>query len=233
MRLMADVLVVTRRPEPGPVRSIQVGVPPAHTNSLSCDNAPHILAIAASTGGPAAVQRLLNGLGATFPLPIVLAQHIARGFVAPLAEWLSTTTCLPVRVATPNERLRPGHAYIAADDQHLSMVVRDHAAFRPLQPADRYCPSADILFESISAVYGRHAVGVILTGMGDDGARGLLALRSAGGRTLAQDEASCVVYGMPCAAVELGAAERVAGLDDLAQAIRRLTGVSESDGIAA
>jgi two-component system, chemotaxis family, protein-glutamate methylesterase/glutaminase len=230
MRLMADVLVVTRRPEKLLSQSLELAAPPVQADSRSITSSARILAIAASTGGPAAVQMLLNGLGFNFPLPILIAQHIARGFVAPLAEWLSTTTRLPVRVAGPNELLLPGHVYLAPDDQHMSVFVREYAACRALQPADRYCPSADILFESVAAVYGRRAIGVILTGMGDDGARGLLALKAAGGRTLAQNESSCVVYGMPRVAVELGAVERVAALADLAQAVRDLSGIDGNNG---
>jgi two-component system chemotaxis response regulator CheB len=232
MRLMADVLVVTRRPDKLPVPPIESGAQLGHTDNLPIAGSARILAIAASTGGPAAVQTLLNGLGRHFPLPILLAQHIARGFVAPLAEWLSATTHLPVHVAAPNEQLLPGHVYLAPDDQHMSVFVRNYAACRSMQPDERYCPSADILFESVAAVYGRRAMGVILTGMGDDGARGLRALRAAGGRTLAQDQASCVVYGMPRAAVEMGAVERVAPLADLARAVCDITGVGSGDGIA-
>lgn len=232
MRLMADVLVVTRSPDRSPARSVELDVQPGRADSLSFSGSPRMLAIAASTGGPAAVQTLLNGLGANISLPILLAQHIARGFVAPLAEWLSATTCLPVRVARPNERLLPGHVYLAPDDQHMSVFVRDYAAFRSIRPGDRYCPGADILFESVATVYGRRAIGVILTGMGDDGARGMQTLRAAGSRTLAQDEASCVVYGMPRVAVELGAVERVAPLDELARAIRDLIRVGNTNGIA-
>jgi two-component system, chemotaxis family, protein-glutamate methylesterase/glutaminase len=231
MRLMADVLVVTRRPDRIPVQPIQSGKQPGRADCLPIAGSPRILAIAASTGGPAAVQMLLNGLGRHFSLPILLAQHIARGFVAPLAAWLSSTTQLPVHMAVPNEPLLSGHVYLAPDDQHMSVFVPNYAACRSIQSDDRYCPSADILFESVAAVYGRRAIGVILTGMGDDGARGLRALRAAGGRTLAQDQASCVVYGMPRAAVELGAVERVAPLADLARAVCDLTGVS-GDGIA-
>jgi two-component system chemotaxis response regulator CheB len=232
MRLMADVLVVTRRPDRIPVQSIQSGAQLRRADYLPVAGAPRILAIAASTGGPAAVQTLLNGLGLHFPLPILLAQHIARGFVAPLADWLSVTTHLPVHVAVRNEQLLPGHVYLAPDDQHMSVFMRDYTACRSMQSGDRYCPSADILFESVAAVYGRRAIGVILTGMGDDGARGLQALRAAGGCTLAQDQASCVVYGMPRAAVELGAVERVAPLADLARAVCDLTGVGSGHGIA-
>jgi two-component system chemotaxis response regulator CheB len=232
MRLMADVLVVTRHPDRIPVQSIRPGVQPGRADYLPVAGSPRILAIAASTGGPAAVQTLLNGLGFHFPLPILLAQHIARGFVAPLAEWLSATTHRPVHVAVRNEQLLPGHVYLAPDDQHMSVSMRDYAACQSIQSSDRYCPSADILFESVAAVYGRRAIGVILTGMGDDGARGLRALRAAGGYTLAQDQASCIVYGMPQAAVELGAVERVAPLADLARAVCDLTGVGGSDGTA-
>jgi two-component system chemotaxis response regulator CheB len=227
MRLMADVLVVTRHPARPMPQVTETAAPLGDAGGLLATAAPpRILAIAASTGGPAAVQALLNGLGADFPLPILLAQHIARGFVAPLAEWLSATTRLPIHVAQPNERLLRGHVYLAPDDRHMCVFVRDYAACRAIQPDDRYCPSADILFESVAAVYGQRAIGVILTGMGDDGARGLRALRAAGGHALAQDKGSCVVYGMPRAAIELGAAERVAPLRELASAIRDLARTS-------
>src|SRR5215211_2896803 len=122
MRLMADVLVVTRRPNKLPDQSPEFAAPPGHADSRSITRSAHILAIAASTGGPAAVQMLLNGLGSNFPLPILLAQHIARGFVAPLAEWLSATTRLPVHVAAPNELLLPGHIYLPPDDQHIAIL---------------------------------------------------------------------------------------------------------------
>jgi two-component system, chemotaxis family, protein-glutamate methylesterase/glutaminase len=171
MRLMADVLVVTRHPVRPPVQAIECGASLRHADRLTVAGVPRILVIAASIGGPAAVQTLLSGLGIQFPLPILLAQHIARGFVEPLVEWLSVTTGLPAHVAAPNQRLLPGHVYVAPDDQHLCVVVRDCAGCRAIAPGDRYCPSADILFESVVVVYGRRAIGAILTGMGDDGAR--------------------------------------------------------------
>jgi two-component system, chemotaxis family, protein-glutamate methylesterase/glutaminase len=230
IRLMADVLVVTRRPNKLPAQSIPSGAQRGHAVSLPIAGSPRILAIAASTGGPAAVATLLQGLGSNFPLPILLAQHIAHGFVAPLAEWLSTATQRQVHLAVRNEPLLPGHVYLAPEDQHMSVFMCDYAACRSMQSGERYCPSADILFESVAAVYGRRAIGVILTGMGDDGARGLWALRAAGGRTLAQDQASCVVYGMPQAAVKLGAVEREAPLADLARVVCDLAGVSGRHG---
>jgi two-component system, chemotaxis family, protein-glutamate methylesterase/glutaminase len=220
MRLMADVLVVTRHPQRAAPGAPTDAPRAAQGAALSIrQGRPQILAIAASTGGPAAVQTLLLGLAPGFRLPILLAQHIARGFVGALAAWLRTTTRLPVQVVSPSELLLPGHVYLAPDDHHLSVSIPGYAANRPSRADDRYCPSADVLFESLAAAYGRHTIGVLLTGMGDDGARGLRALRDAGGRTIAQDEATCVVYGMPRVAYEIGAAERVAPLPDIAELI--------------
>jgi two-component system chemotaxis response regulator CheB len=231
MRLMADVLVVTRRPEPvvfQDVADLALSMPHTaadiHYPRAAAVGAPHpkILAIAASTGGPAAVQTILKSLGPSFPLPVLLAQHIARGFTTALADWLQSTTDMPVKIGQSTELLQPGHVYLAPDDLHLAVFARGYIANRPVHSADRYTPSADILFETVAAAYGSQAIGLILTGMGDDGARGLRTLRAAGARTLAQDAASCVVYGMPRAAVEAGAAERVVQLADLAAVLRTM-----------
>ncbi len=211
LRLMAGVQVITRHPP-------RVQAPgPATAPSTS----PLVLAIAASTGGPAAVQMLLSGLGKQFPLPILVAQHIASGFAPALAEWLNATVPLQVRLAEPEERLLPGHVYLAPDDYHLMVRDRLYAALRPVTPQDRFCPSADLLFESVAKSYGSRAIGLVLTGMGDDGTLGLRALRGAGAQTLAQDEASCVVYGMPRAAVAAGVITGVVPLNALADVILR------------
>lgn len=216
LRLMADVPVVTRHPVRQPAATRTTPLP---------DRAPlQVVAIAASTGGPAAVQLILQGLGPTFPLPILLVQHIARGFVEALAQWLSTTTPLVVQVGQAGDPLQPGHVYLPPDNQHL--VVREPGFFhlRALTPTDRYCPSADHLFASVARVYGSQAVGIILTGMGNDGAEGLRLLRDRGGPTLAQDEASCVVYGMPQAAVAAQAVGRTEPLASMATALLHLVG---------
>lgn len=215
LRLMADVHVVTRYPTRQARSTSKVVAAPAETSE------PQIVAIAASTGGPAALQMVLSGLGADFPLPILVAQHITPGFTRSLAEWLNTVVPLPVQIATPNQRLAPGHIYLAPDEQQLSVGVRGYIALRSPMPLERYCPSADVLFHSVAGAYGARALGVVLTGMGDDGAAGLLALRTAGSYTLAQDEASCVVYGMPRAAVALGAVIQVEPLATMGQAIKR------------
>lgn len=215
LRLMAGVRVVTRHPP----RSQRSRTPLSDSGTQ-----PQILAIAASTGGPAAVQTVLNGLDQNYPLPILLAQHIARGFMQALADWLDSTTPLTVRVARAHEPLLPAHVYLPPDDQHILVTQPGQVGLRAVVPGDRYCPRADVLFESVARVYGKRAIGVILTGMGDDGAQGLLALRAAGGLTLGQDEASCVVYGMPKAALAAGAVAHVESLTNLAGVILAHTG---------
>jgi two-component system, chemotaxis family, protein-glutamate methylesterase/glutaminase len=211
LRLMAGVRVVTRHPP-----RVQAPAPPTAPST-----SPLVLAIAASTGGPAAVQMLLSGLGKQFPLPILVAQHIASGFAPALADWLNATIPLQVGLAEPEERLLPGHVYLAPDDYHLMVRDRLYAALRPVTPQDRFCPSADLLFESVAKSYGPRAIGLVLTGMGDDGTLGLRALRAGGAQTLAQDEASCVVYGMPRAAVAAGVITGVVPLNAMADVILR------------
>jgi two-component system chemotaxis response regulator CheB len=166
------------------------------------------------------VQTVLRTLGIDFPLPILVVQHITRGYTEGLAAWLKLTVPLPVQLATQTVALQPGHVYLAPDDQHLLVQSRGFATLRPIAPADSFCPSADVLFTAVATVYKNRALGVVLTGMGDDGVRGLQALAAAGSPTLAQDEASCVVYGMPRAAVAAGAITRVAPLNELGAIIR-------------
>src|SRR3954447_21613289 len=196
----------------------------AQTNTLYAAqrNTPELLAIAASTGGPSALQTILLGLGSDFRLPTLVAQHIAHGFVEGMVAWLNRTTPLPAHVAQIGEQLLPGHVYLAPDGQHLLVGVGGVACLQPSAASDRYCPSADLLFEGVAGIYGSRAIGVILTGMGNDGARGLATLRAAGSTTLAQNETSCVVYGMPQAAVAAGAVVRIEPLSDLAAAILQL-----------
>lgn len=220
LRLMAGVRVVTR--------FAPRALPPSTTQAQPV-SAPvggaQVLAIAASTGGPAAVQTILSALGRRFPLPILLVQHIARDFVPALQDWLQRTTPLPIRIAAHGERLAPGCVYLPPDGFHLLAGGRGVVELRPTHPDDRYCPSADLLFRSVAQAYGARAIGVILTGMGDDGARGLKELRERGAVTIAQDEASCVVYGMPRSAVESGAVTREAPLDQIASSILTLVAV--------
>lgn len=190
------------------------GSPARHEGS----GAVELIAIGASTGGPGAVLELLRGLPARFPLPILLVMHVGELFATAFAEWLDSNSPLRVRYATDGEPVpQPGQAIVlvAPPGKHLlvegSRLVLSDAAER------NFCrPSIDILFESLAAEPGRRVAACLMTGMGRDGASGLLALRKAGALTMAQDEASCVIYGMPREAVLLNAAEKILPLGDFA-----------------
>jgi two-component system chemotaxis response regulator CheB len=185
---------------------------------------PRLLAIGASTGGPGAVRELLRGLPADFPLPIVVVIHLSRVFGSALAEWLDGESPLRVAFAADGEALPSpgqGRVFLAPSDSHL--VLRHGRLRLDFGPERHSCkPSVDVLFESLAIEMGPQVAACLLTGMGRDGAAGLLAIRQAGGMTIAQDEASSVVYGMPREAALLGAAGRILPLDQIAPALMRL-----------
>ena len=180
---------------------------------------PQVLAIGASTGGPSAIHRLLADLPASFPLPIAIVQHMPDEFMSGLVRWLNSAGPLRVILAEDGQPLQAGQVVVAAGGQHLTLartsagalIVRQQAP----KPGERYVPSIDRLLDSVAQTCGSAAIGLILTGMGDDGAEGLTALRQAGGRTLAQDAASSTVFGMAQAALARGAVERVVNLADM------------------
>lgn len=230
VRLMADVPVVTRfaqrteQPRSVHVDSSRSGTASTAPRQSVVQASPRLLAMAASTGGPQTLQRVLRDLGPDFPIPIVVVQHITAGFTTSMVEWLARVIPFQVCLAQHDAALLPKHVYLAPDGAHLIVQTRGHITLRSPSPDERYCPSADQLFASVATAYGAGAIGMILTGMGDDGAQGLRALRAAGSYTLAQDAASCVVAGMPMAAVRNGAVEQVEPLANLAAAVwERLT----------
>lgn len=186
-----------------------------------------VVAIGASAGGPRTVQAVLAALPPAFPCPILLVQHISAGFTRGFSEWLGREIPLPVRVVEKEESpLRPA-VYLAVDGHHL--LVRGGAAMVGSGPPENGCrPSVDVLFRSLAEGYGKQAVGVVLTGMGRDGARGALAIREAGGEVLVQDEHTSAIFGMPRAAIEIGAATRVVPAPEmpraLAEAVSRVAG---------
>ena len=181
-----------------------------------------IIGMAASTGGPAALAAVLGTLRQDFPLPILVVQHMTTGFAAGLAEWLNSQTSLSVSVAGHGETPQPGTVLIAPDGYHLQVNLRGIVELVKEPPYKGLRPSANYLFSSLARAYGSKALGVILTGMGDDGVDGLETLRLSGGLSLAQDEASCVVYGMPREAVARNVVDRVLPLDQIALALGRL-----------
>ena len=185
--------------------------------------AHRVLAVGASTGGTQAIERLLRALPADAP-GTVIVQHMPATFTGAFARRLDGLAAMAVREAADGDAVAPGVALIAPGGQHL-VVQRAGAGFvarvKDGPPVHHQRPAVDVLFQSVARHAGRHAVGVLLTGMGADGARGLLAMRQAGAHTIAQDEATCVVYGMPAEAVRLGAAAEVLPLGDVAPAALR------------
>jgi two-component system, chemotaxis family, protein-glutamate methylesterase/glutaminase len=187
--------------------------------------APEIVAIGASAGGPSALISLLNGMPTAFNLPIVVVQHIPNEFVNGLARWLRKSIPFPLELASDNMLLKPGNVYLSPGTAHLTVTRQLQGLSVRLikeQGTHRYQPSVDMLFSSVAMTSGAKGVGIILTGMGDDGAEGLLLMKRTGARTFAQDEASSTVFGMPGAAIERGGVEQVLSLTMLATAIRNL-----------
>jgi two-component system chemotaxis response regulator CheB len=175
-----------------------------------------LVAVAASTGGPAALHQLLKTLPGDFAAPILVVQHISAGFTSGLAYWLGGVCDLHVKLADQGESLQPHTVYLAPDNRHLGVTSQGTAHLSDGEPIGGFRPSATFLFESTARAYGRSAVTVILTGMGEDGVAGLRAVRQAGGRIIAQDEKSSVVFGMPGAAINAGFADQVLPLGDIA-----------------
>jgi two-component system, chemotaxis family, protein-glutamate methylesterase/glutaminase len=204
VRLMSEVKVV-RRPWQGSGKgdSIQPFADAAAIHRVD------VAAIGVSTGGPPVLRCMLANLPANFRLPILIAQHISAGFVDSFTRWLDSGIALPVHTALPGERVVPGHVYVAPGGQHMVVTPECEVALIPEEDPRQVSPSADRLFASLAQVYGRRAVAFLLSGMGRDGAAGLLELRHRGAVTVAQDEESCVVYGMPREAVRMKAVRHV------------------------
>jgi len=182
---------------------------------------PPLVLIGASTGGPKAVAQVLASLRTRRDLAIILVQHVDRHFSAGLATWLETESRFPVRPAEDGVTPEGGVALLAASNDHLTMTSRGALRYTR-EPIDYpYRPSVDVLFRSVAAMWGESGSAALLTGMGQDGAIGLRALKEAGWRTLAQDEATSVVWGMPQAAVKLGAAQFVLPIDEIGPMLLR------------
>ncbi len=182
-----------------------------------------LIGIASSTGGPGVLASILGALPRDFMLPILIVQHITAGFATGLAEWLDSVIPLRVILAGHGDVPRPGTVLLAPDDYHMQVNVRGVIELYKGQPYKGLRPSANYLFHSLARSYGARALGIILTGMGDDGAEGIQALYEAGGLTVAQDEPSCVVYGMPREAVARQAIDQVLTPDEISLLLNQLT----------
>jgi two-component system, chemotaxis family, protein-glutamate methylesterase/glutaminase len=221
LKMTSRIKVVTR-PRVRAARGVLAGARPASLAARQPEC--RAIAIGASTGGPAAVARILGALEAGFPVPILLVIHIAAPFDLALAEWLDEHSSLRVAVARDGDllpRAGEGRVVMAPPDRHL-VVERDRIRLSSAPERHSCRPSVDVLFESLARELGDRAGACLLTGMGRDGAEGLLAVRRAGGATLAQDQETSVVYGMPKEAALLGAPERVLPLDAVAPALQAI-----------
>jgi two-component system, chemotaxis family, protein-glutamate methylesterase/glutaminase len=236
IRMAARAKVRRLAPAPAGVKKAAVLAPVPSKNSADVMLAParekamtrtteRVVAIGTSTGGTQALEHVLTELPAVSP-GIVIVQHMPPSFTAAFAARLNALCAIEVREARNNDRVVPGCALVAPGGKHMLLKrsgAQYHVEVKDGPPVNRHCPSVDVLFRSAAACAGANALGVIMTGMGDDGARGLKEMRDAGARTIAQDEASCVVFGMPKEAIRLDAAERVMALDDLSRAILNAT----------
>lgn len=180
------------------------------------------LALAASTGGPPALAKVLDALPADFPAPVLIVQHMGAAFMEGFAHWLDGLTKLRVGVAVDGETAAPGRVYVAPGDRHLAVGAGGVLKLNRDPPVGGQRPSASILLQSLARSAGPQTVGVVLTGMGEDGATGLLELRKAGGHTIVEHPSTAVVNGMPAAAARLGAAREVLPLDGVAPRILEL-----------
>jgi two-component system chemotaxis response regulator CheB len=216
VKTMAQVKVVRHWRAPAPA------APLASTPDRPPGARARIVAVATSTGGPAALQRFFSGLPRDFPVPIVVVQHITSGFTAGLAAWLSSVGSLRVKLAEEGEVPAPSMVYLAPDDRHLGFAESGRLQLSTAPPVEGFRPSGTFLFEALARVFGSSAVAIILTGMGDDGVRGLKAVRQAGGRVIAQDEKTSVIFGMPGAAIAGGLAHIVLPIDAISSHLVKL-----------
>jgi two-component system chemotaxis response regulator CheB len=209
---------------PNPPRITLGAVAPVAPRSIQFRTTDRLIAIGASAGGTEALRVVLEGMPADAPA-VVMTQHLPATFSTPFAERLDRHSAMSVREATDGEAVLPGHAYLPPGGKHLR-IIRDGARWRCRiddgPPVNRHKPAVDVLFRSVAESAGANAIGAILTGMGDDGARGLLELKNAGAPTLVQDEATSVVWGMPGAAFKLGAAEEMVPLERIAERLMAL-----------
>lgn len=225
VKLMAGVKLVRRRPT-RPVDGGPAGPRPADRRREPLG----LVAIAASTGGPPAVAQILRGLPSWWAVPVLVVQHIGAGFDVGLVRYFDDCCPLPVSLAVHGQAAGGGGVFVSPADRHLGVTAEGWLTVTAGEPIDGYRPSANHLFRSVAAAYGARAAGVVLTGMGRDGADGLLELRRAGGFSVAQDQATSIVYGMPRQALLRGAADEVLPVEDIARALLTRAAVTGGTG---
>jgi len=222
-KLMSEVKVVSRRPRAPGAEAVGTPAPP----KLILDELPKnvdMLAIGASTGGPPALDEILSRLEGKSTVPILVVQHIWAGFLPEMVRWLGDVTGLTIQLAAHGDRLDPGHVYFAPSDLHTGVDSGRRVALSDDPPENGVRPSVSHLFRSVARAFGPAAVGIVLTGMGKDGADGMKLMKDAGALTIAQDRESSIVYGMPGEAMKIGAARYVLSLENITEAVAAICG---------
>lgn len=212
IKILSGVTVFTKRQTP-PVDPISANNFAFSTNTTKTIR---VVAIGASTGGPQALHKIIAQLPANLPVPVICTQHISKGFLQGLVDWLDSECKVKVKIAQVGEIPTPGTVYFAPDNNHLEIDDRGRFIYGSPLLVDGHCPSVTVSFRSVAKFYGRAAMSILLTGMGKDGAAGMQAVAQAGGITIAQDEKTCVVFGMPSEAISLGVAQHVLPIQDIA-----------------
>lgn len=229
VKLMSEVKVVRRWPRYRPMEALpatpvsnEFQIPPVHSQI-------RLIAIGASTGGPPVLQAILAALPREFPVPVLIVQHIAAGFSQGLVEWLAQSSKLPVLLPTHGQLVVPGCVYVAPDGLHMAVSADGRIQLKADEPENGLRPSVSHLFRSVAKAYGQSAVGVLLTGMGKDGALELKLMKQQGAVTIAQDRETSVVHGMPGEAIALGGASYVLPPEKICMALASLATHSLSD----
>jgi two-component system, chemotaxis family, protein-glutamate methylesterase/glutaminase len=220
VKTMSEIKVVRRFPERK--REFAQSPPVAALAPVTVQGI-QIAAIGASTGGPPALQKILSGLPHDLTFPVLIVQHIAKGFIEGFGEWLSNTSSIPVHMASHGGYPLPGHCYIAPDDFHMGIAAGPRIMLNDQPPENGLRPSVAVLFRSVAQAYGPRAVGILLTGMGRDGADELKEMKEKGAITIAQDKESSVVHGMPGEAIKIGAAMYILPPEGIAEFLKTLS----------
>ncbi len=206
VKLMSEVKVVRRWPRYRPAEVVPETALCKEIRLQAAQSQPRIVAIGASTGGPPVLQMILAALPKNFPVPVLIVQHIAAGFTQGFVEWLAQSSSLPVHIPAHGQSVLPGQAYVAPDGLHMAMGTDGRVQLKSDEPENGLRPSVACLFRSVAKAYGQSAVGVLLTGMGKDGAWELKLMKEQGAVTIAQDRDTSIVHGMPGEAIRLGGA---------------------------
>ncbi len=229
VKLMSEVKVVRRWP-----RTRTPDVPPeasqySEVRLQTGQMRPRVVAIGASTGGPPILQTILSALPKDFPVPVLIVQHIAVGFTQGFVEWLAQSSTLPVHIPANGQPILAGQVYVAPDKFHMAVAAEGRVRLSTDEPENGLCPSVSHLFRSVIKTYGRNAIGVLLTGMGKDGAWELKLMKEQGAVTIVQDRDTSVVHGMPGEAIRLGGATYILSPEKIRSALTSLVAATASN----